>query len=506
MRNNKGITMISLVITIIVLLIVTSITVHNGLVQMKIKRVNNLYADIDSLSTKVAEYYLKNKTIPIYNEPYVEDKNELKVLFNNNGATETEKLINVNDEGAYYVLDLSKLDNLTLNYGDDYKTWNSSEPKSQNVYIINAVTHQIYFPHGIKLNDEYYFARFPDENEITAVELGEIDSDLEVKIISISGNNLEDDKISLVADVELKADETQGRSLKNFNLNTLEYTWSNTNDESYYTTLSYTKFSIDSINEHLAHVKLLKNSLERNQEYIYLVIRAMDINGEKQYFISEQINVPIVLPDEYQKVEYIKSTGTQYINTGVRPANTLKTNIIYTDNAASGSNYVLGSRTGAQGSSSIHYGIVGNASDYSIRTYFLSNDGNDGTIIGPKRSANIKYDVLLEIQKNSDNKYIIHSTLKDLTNNNEYNTDTSPNVDGITQDYPNIYVFAIKDNQIHKGMSLHQLTFWNENILIRNFIPCYRKSDNKPGMYDIVNNQFYTNAGTGEFIAGDNIY
>ena len=227
---------------------------------------------------------------------------------------------------------------------------------------------------------------------------------------------------------------------------------------------------------------------------------------EKQYFISEQINVPIVLPDEYQKVEYIKSTGTQYINTGVRPANTLKTNIIYTDNAASGSNYVLGSRTGAQGSSSIHYGIVGNASDYSIRTYFLSNDGNDGTIIGPKRSANIKYDVLLEIQKNSDNKYIIHSTLKDLTNNNEYNTDTSPNVDGITQDYPNIYVFAIKDNQIHKGMSLHQLTFWNENILIRNFIPCYRKSDNKPGMYDIVNNQFYTNAGTGEFIAGDNIY
>ena len=95
MRNNKGITMISLVITIIVLLIVTSITVHNGLVQMKIKRVNNLYADIDSLSTKVAEYYLKNKTIPIYNEPYVDDKNELQVLFNNNGY---ETRINFNPE------------------------------------------------------------------------------------------------------------------------------------------------------------------------------------------------------------------------------------------------------------------------------------------------------------------------------------------------------------------------------------------------------------------------
>lgn len=31
-------------------------------------------------------------------------------------------------------------------------------------------------------------------------------------------------------------------------------------------------------------------------------------------------------------------------------------------------------------------------------------------------------------------------------------------------------------------------------------IPCVRKSDNKPGMYDTVSKTFYTNAGTGEFI------
>jgi hypothetical protein len=30
----------------------------------------------------------------------------------------------------------------------------------------------------------------------------------------------------------------------------------------------------------------------------------------------------------------------------------------------------------------------------------------------------------------------------------------------------------------------------------------YRKADNKPGMYDIVNGGFYTNKGTGEFIVG----
>ena len=33
----------------------------------------------------------------------------------------------------------------------------------------------------------------------------------------------------------------------------------------------------------------------------------------------------------------------------------------------------------------------------------------------------------------------------------------------------------------------------------RDFVPCYRKSDNVIGMYDLVNNQFYTNAWTWTF-------
>ncbi len=35
------------------------------------------------------------------------------------------------------------------------------------------------------------------------------------------------------------------------------------------------------------------------------------------------------------------------------------------------------------------------------------------------------------------------------------------------------------------------------------FIPCYRNSDNEVGMYDLVTNTFYTNAGTGTFIPGN---
>ena len=42
-------------------------------------------------------------------------------------------------------------------------------------------------------------------------------------------------------------------------------------------------------------------------------------------------------------------------------------------------------------------------------------------------------------------------------------------------------------------------------VLVRNFIPAKRNSDNVLGLYDLVNNVFYTNAGSGTFIAGPEV-
>lgn len=42
-------------------------------------------------------------------------------------------------------------------------------------------------------------------------------------------------------------------------------------------------------------------------------------------------------------------------------------------------------------------------------------------------------------------------------------------------------------------------------ILVRNFIPCYRRADKLAGMYDIVGNVFYTNAGSGSFTIGPDV-
>ena len=53
--------------------------------------------------------------------------------------------------------------------------------------------------------------------------------------------------------------------------------------------------------------------------------------------------------------------------------------------------------------------------------------------------------------------------------------------------------------------SIYYFKIWDNNKLVRNFVPCYRKKDNKAGMYDTVTKQFFTNSGAGEFLTGNKI-
>lgn len=57
------------------------------------------------------------------------------------------------------------------------------------------------------------------------------------------------------------------------------------------------------------------------------------------------------------------------------------------------------------------------------------------------------------------------------------------------------------------GSNALSVRFWHfkiirNGIMIRNYIPCYRKSDNKVGFYDTINYTFNPSIGTVEFIAG----
>jgi hypothetical protein len=117
----------------------------------------------------------------------------------------------------------------------------------------------------------------------------------------------------------------------------------------------------------------------------------------------------------------------------------------------------------------------------------------------------------------SSNELAIVNTKYNFENKiegNYYNTYLNGNliitisVENIFDNRQNLYLFA---NNLAGNVSnfsqakLYSCKIYNNSILVRDFIPCYRKADNKPGLYDVINDVFYTNAGTGEFNVGGNV-
>ena len=153
-KNEKGITLIALTITIIVLMIVTSITIVNMESSMKIKRVNKLYNDISNLKTKIDAYYIEHKELPIL-EQYCESQAELKSILETNGVSNIQ--LDKNDDEYYYVIDLSKIEGLTLSYGKEYNSDLTTDKEKKDLYIINNRSHQIYYPKTVSFNKKCYY-------------------------------------------------------------------------------------------------------------------------------------------------------------------------------------------------------------------------------------------------------------------------------------------------------------------------------------------------------------
>lgn len=267
LKNEKGITLMVLTITIIVLLIITGITINTSKSQLSIKRLNNLYADLDTISTKVSDYYLKNNSLPVFSNTYLNSSTELGSLLVANGGEESA--INSNDDGPYYVLNLSKLDNLTLNYGEQYKEWSdtSTFQTYQDLYIINGVTHQIYYPKGITYDGETCFTRNVNSDVVDKIQTTNI-SDDEFKLTSIVANKNEtDEENKVIIDANVKLNLTE-----NLNSDTLKYAWETSSDS---TNIEYTNFSVDSSNS----ANIMSKIVDDTTKY-YLNLSILDINGE----------------------------------------------------------------------------------------------------------------------------------------------------------------------------------------------------------------------------------
>ena len=162
-KSEKGVSLISLIVTIVVLLIVTNILIYNLKGNLKLGNLKNMQNDISNLSQKISAYYAKNGEIPI-NQEYKNTEDLNSII----GATDT---------GKFYIIDLSALENLTLNYGEDYKKINDESTEVQisgytDLYIINEASHNIFYVEGIRVDDDIYYTYYSaDEKDTQPVDL-----------------------------------------------------------------------------------------------------------------------------------------------------------------------------------------------------------------------------------------------------------------------------------------------------------------------------------------------
>ena len=180
-----------------------------------------------------------------------------------------------------------------------------------------------------------------------------------------------------------------------------------------------------------------------------------------------------LLPQEYQKVEYIESSGTQYIDTGFNDYGKFVLDVKF----AQSSNRTLC----GYGDSALNY------FDKQADNYYGLGGGVSTTTIATNRNT------VIYTRKND---YTCS-----LTIGNETTTRTGTN---LLTGYNFKLLGGIEGYT--GGSTLYSCKIYNSsNVLIRNFVPCYRKSDNVIGLYDLVGKQFYTNSGSGTFTKGSDV-
>ena len=201
------------------------------------------------------------------------------------------------------------------------------------------------------------------------------------------------------------------------------------------------------------------------------------------------------LPEEYQQVEYLESTGTQYININYpydSTNTTYKVNCMFQMTTVN-SPYqaVYGAYTSEQHNS---FRLLRSNNDSSL---LITTNGRAG---GNNNSQNVGSIFNVFTINHTYDSY----TINNLTTNSSW-TNNSPVHGGGSDTNSQFYLFSQTPTGCLASERIHYFKLYTGTTLVRNFVPCYCKSDGKPGMYDTIDGVFYTNAGSDEFILGPNI-
>lgn len=187
------------------------------------------------------------------------------------------------------------------------------------------------------------------------------------------------------------------------------------------------------------------------------------------------------LPEGYTELEYIESTGTQYINTDVAGGMPLKVEMVLetTTGTSSVDKMVFASYDGTNNTIPVYW--------YK-GTWFTEVDKTTGQSAGGTLADNTRYNVVFDATSAKYSLVVNGSTLVEKTGS-------------LTGSTKPLFLFARNNNGTashHATAKVYGLKMYNNNVLVRDFVPCINPYG-EIGLYDCVNGRFYGNSGTGVF-------
>lgn len=189
------------------------------------------------------------------------------------------------------------------------------------------------------------------------------------------------------------------------------------------------------------------------------------------------------LPRGYTELEYIQSSGTQYIDTGFKPSGNSGIVVDY-------------QQVGTISWQDPLFGARQSSSNTAFSMWLSSN-------VTYPQYGNVSYDAK-PISINNNTR-LIYKLDKGIASCGDKTVSFSQL--SFTSSY-NLVLFSVNtggtvDTRRISG-KLYSCKIYDNDQIVRNFIPCKNPSG-VVGLYDIVGNQFYQNNGTGSFTAGPEI-
>ena len=228
---------------------------------------------------------------------------------------------------------------------------------------------------------------------------------------------------------------------------------------------------------------------------------AIETTGEggTEYAAGQGIVIEPSPSTRYTEIEYLKSTGTQYIKTDIMVDYTMKTEL----------DMFFGDTLSADTTGTIPFGVQANSAWYiGAFEYGTGVYDNFAFYDGYKWSSGMSQDHVI-----SGVSYNTRSTIIIQRDNCSYGADSCTLTIPVTLNDPinPVSVFGVTNAGAVQPFTLRDMTLYSAKIydshnnVIHDLVPVKRIADNVVGLYDTITNKFYTNIGTGSFVAGNDI-